>query len=146
MLSRRIVVMSFAVTLLAVASFSAPSQAGPETRDRIVLQGGDVIVNLVPTAPSDCPIDWVCLWELSNYDGGMVQYRDCCSWYNLADVGFNNKASAWRNRKSVDAKVADNANGSGAILCLNSGSQAASMGSWDNEATSIKIFSSSSAC
>lgn len=143
-LRRRVVFLTLA--LVAAASQSASSEAGSGPRDRILLQGGKVIVHLVPTAPSDCPVNWVCLWEHQNYTGQMVQYRDCCPWYNLGDVGFNNTMSSWRNRKTVDAKVADNTDGGGERLCLNDGAQSASVGSWDNRATSIKIFSSSGAC
>jgi hypothetical protein len=135
-------VFGVALSILALASSVAPSHAS----DRVVREGDGVIRFLGPTAPSDCPFDYVCLWANPEYLGSMVAYRDCCAWNNLAGVGFNNAASAWRNRKSVDAKVADNADGNGAILCLNDGAQAATMGSWDNMATSIKIFSGSGAC
>ena len=133
-----------AVTILIVGSFPGPTQAEPVSQ--LVYDNGNVVVNLLPTAASDCPLDWVCLWENPDFLGRMVQYRDCCPWYNLADVGLNNAASSWRNRKSVDAKVADFADGNGNRLCLNNGSQSSSMGAWDNQATSIKIFSGSGAC
>jgi peptidase inhibitor family I36 len=139
---RRTVVLAVLLSMVAVVGSPARSHAG----DRVVLHGGDVIVNFAPTAPSDCPLDWVCLWANQEYIGAMVQYRDCCNWNNLAAISFNNMASSWRNRKGVDAKIADNTDGNGAILCLNNGSQAGSMGSWDNQATSIKIFSGSGAC
>jgi hypothetical protein len=142
MIHRRMAVVGVVLSVLGVALSVAPTHAS----DRIVREGGDVIRYLGPTAPGDCPLDYVCLWTNQDYLGSMVAYRDCCAWNNLAGVGFNNIASSWRNRKSVDAKVADNADGNGAILCLNDGSQAASMGSWDNQATSIKVFSGSGAC
>lgn len=145
MLHRRFVVLTLVLSLLVIAG-SAPSQADWRQGDRVVLNGGETILYLVPTAPSDCPIDYVCLWANPEYLGSLVAFRDCCAWVNLADVGFNNSASSWRNRKAVDAKIADFQDGNGNRLCLNNGSQAATMGSWDNQATSIKVFSSSAAC
>lgn len=77
----------------------------------------------------------------------MVAFSGCCTWINLADHGFNNRMTSWRNRKDVDAKVAKWADGNGDRLCLNNNSSNASVGSaWNNEATSIKIFSGSGAC
>ena len=142
MVSRRLAVLVVALSILAVGSSPGSSFA----RERIVMHGGDVVVMRASLAPSDCPLDYVCLWENPDFIGGMVAYRDCCAWNNLANVGFNNVASSWRNRKGVDAKVANFADGNGALVCLNNGSQAGSMGGFDNQATSIKVFSSSGAC
>ena len=144
MFQRRLVVLVLALAFLAIASSPGPSLAG--SKDRIVMQGGDVILFPSMAAPSDCPFDYVCLWANAEYIGGMVAFRECCNWANLADVNFNNVASSWRNRKSVDAKVADFQDGNGNRLCLNNGSQSGSMGAWENQATSLKIFSSSGAC
>lgn len=135
-----------ALALLAIASSSAPSLAGPKGRDRVVTRGGDVILFPSMAAPSDCPADYVCVWANPDFIGSMVALRDCCNWYNLADWGFNNATSSWRNRKGVDAKIADYSDGNGNRLCLNNGSQSGSMGNWDNRATSLKIFSGSGAC
>ena len=124
----------------------------------VILLGGGVvedvgasqrneIVTRDAAAWGDCPADSVCLWDLANYDGRMVAFIHCCDWINLADHDFNNKMTSWRNRKSVDAKVAQWSDGNGDRLCLGSSSSNASVGSaWNNEATSIKIFSGSGAC
>lgn len=96
---------------------------------------------------TDCPAGWVCLWEHSNYSGQMVAFSECCSWKNLSDVSFNNVMSSWRNRKAVDAKIADFAGGDGDRLCLNSWSSDGWIGAtWNDRASSIKVFSSDTAC
>lgn len=130
---------------MALAWPAAPSRAGDASSGSVLLQGGEPIVQ--PLAANDCPVDYVCLWQDQDFNGARVQYLSCCAWYNLADVGFNNMMSSWRNRKSVDAKVAENADGNGERLCLNNGGQNASVSAaWDNRASSVKIFSGSGAC
>lgn len=141
-LHRRHVVLAVALTAMTLSWPAAPSRAGDDFLDGVVLQSG-----VGPLAASDCPVNYVCLWEHQDFNGQRVQYFSCCSWYNLADAGFNNIMSSWRNRKSVDAKVAENADGNGERLCLNDGGQNASVSAaWDNRASSIKIFSGSGAC
>lgn len=106
-----------------------------------------VLVGLEPTAASDCPSGWVCLWEDADFGGPIVMFRDCCNWENLADYGFNNRMSSWRNRKSVDAKVAEFTNGDGERLCLPSGQMDSWVGSsWNDTASSVKVFPSDGAC
>ena len=140
----------FFVLVLAVAFFtnglSSALPANGGSRDRIVMQAGDVILFPTMAAPSDCPSDYVCVWANPEFLGSMVALRDCCTWYNLAGWGFNNATSSWRNRKSVDAKIADFSDGNGDRLCLSNGGQSGSMGNWDNRATSLKIFSGPGAC
>ena len=98
-------------------------------------------------AYGDCPADHVCLWEDRDYSGQMIVVFSCCDWRNLADVSFNNRMSSWRNRKGIDAKVADFSDGNGDRLCLNNNSSSAFVGSaWNDRATSIKIFSGAGAC
>lgn len=139
-LYRRLILLVLAFTAMLLAWPATPLGAGGGA-----LKGGDPVV--VPLAASDCPVNYVCLWEHQDFNGGRVQYLSCCAWYNLGDVGFNNTMSSWRNRKTVDAKVAEGANGNGERLCLNDGGQNASVSAaWDNVASSIKIFSSSGAC
>jgi hypothetical protein len=107
----------------------------------------EVRVALEPVAASDCPSGWVCLWQHADFEGAMVMLHDCCAWENLADVGFNNMMSSWRNRKAVDAKVAELANGDGARLCLRSSSSDSWVGSaWNDSASSAKVFASDGAC
>lgn len=95
----------------------------------------------------DCPQDWVCLWEHTDFAGTMIQIQACCGWLNLADVGFNNKMSSWRNRRGVDAKVAEFADGGGERLCLGNGSSDNNVGAaWNDRASSVKVFASGTAC
>ncbi len=78
---------------------------------------------------------------------GTALFNDCCAWVNLADLGFNNIMSSWRNRKAVDAKVAEFADGGGERLCLDSFSNSAWVGSaWNDRASSIRIFTGDGAC
>lgn len=142
--NRRILLLAVAITAMA-AWPAVPTRAGGHASEGAVYGGDDPLV--VPLAASDCPVNYVCLWEHQDFVGTRVQYLSCCAWYNLADAGFNNTMSSWRNRKSVDAKVAENADGNGERLCLNDGGQNASVSAaWDNRASSIKIFSGSGAC
>lgn len=115
---------------------------------RIVYSGGDVVV--VPNegeAFDSCPNGWVCLFEDAAWQGNMLQFNTCCAWNNLSAFGFNNIASSWRNRMSVDAQIAKEPGGGGAILCLNNGSYSSTMpAGWDNAASSIRVRSISSVC
>jgi hypothetical protein len=121
-------------------------QAGTPSRDAGT-ELPEVRVLLAPVAASDCPSGWVCLWQHPDFEGAMVMFHDCCAWENLADYGFNNMMSSWRNRKSVDAKVAELANGDGARLCLRSSSMDSRVGSaWNDTASSAKVFASDGAC
>jgi len=121
---------------------------GAVVGDRIVYEGGSVVV--VPAAGDSfdsCLSGWVCLFASTNWQGDMVQLSSCCAWNNLSDYGFNNTASSWRNRLSVDAQLAKDASGGGARLCLNNGSYASSMPSgWDSAASSIRVRDASTYC
>jgi hypothetical protein len=115
----------------------------------IVYDGGDVIV--VPANEVEgfdsCPTGYVCLFANTSWQGTMVQFRSCCAWSNLSSYGFNDMASSWRNRLSVDAQLAKDANGGGATLCLNNGGYASSMPSgWDNSASSIRVRDGAGYC
>lgn len=122
---------------------------GIVTDGKIVYQGGDVVV--VPGIDIEtfdsCPSGWVCLFADATWQGDMLQFNTCCAWNNLSAFGFNNIASSWRNRMSVDAQIAKETGGGGAILCLNNGSYSSTMPSgWDNAASSIRVRSSSTIC
>jgi hypothetical protein len=118
--------------------------------DRIVYEGGAVVV--VPAGAGtesfdSCPSGKMCLFEDATWSGTMVQFSTCCAWQNLSNYGFNNIASSWRNRLSVDAQIADGAGGGTPRLCLNNGSYASSMpGGWDNTASSIRVRDAATYC
>jgi Peptidase inhibitor family I36 len=116
--------------------------------DRIVYEGGSVVV--VPAAGESfdsCPSGWVCLFANTNWQGAMVQFSSCCAWDNLSNFGFNNVASSWRNRKSVDAQIAIDVGGGGSKLCLNNNDFADSMpAGWDNVASSIRVRDAGTYC
>jgi hypothetical protein len=115
---------------------------------QIVYENGTVVVTPEPHAGFDsCPSGFVCLFANANWGGNMVQFSSCCAWRNLSDFGFNNIASSWRNRKTVDAQIADGAGGGTPRLCLNNGSYASSMpGGWDNTASSIRVRDAATYC
>jgi Peptidase inhibitor family I36 len=109
--------------------------------------GTGVRVALEPALASECPSGWVCVWEHADFEGQMVMFHDCCAWYDLADYGINNAVSSWRNRKSVDAKLATLANGDGDRLCLRSSSMDSALGpAWNDAGSSVKVFASDGAC
>ena len=123
-------------------------QGGVIAGDRIVYEGaGVVVVPSVAEAFDSCPSGWVCLFSNIIWGGAMFQISSCCGWVNLADYGFNESASSWRNRKNVDAQIAMNANGGGTKLCLNNGSYSSTMPTgWDNTASSIRVRDASTYC
>jgi hypothetical protein len=115
---------------------------------QIVYEGGNVVVTPgIGDTFDSCPSGWVCLFASTNWQGNMVQFSSCCAWNNLADYGFNNTASSWRNRLGVDAQLAMDASGGGSRLCLGNSSYASSMPSgWDNAASSIRVRDANTYC
>jgi hypothetical protein len=102
----------------------------------------------VVTAASfgDCPDGWVCLWTDSNYSGRMLQFQDRGSWQNLTAWSFNDEASSWRNRTNDDAKLAQNLEGGGNQVCMQPNSSNSMLTGFNDEATSIRIFKTSTVC
>lgn len=116
--------------------------------DTLSFDGGSTLLQVGPTAFSDCPDTWVCLWQDQNYAGRMLQFHDVTTnWQNLTDYGFNDQMSSWRNRKNKDAKWAWDVGGGGVQRCMNANSSSSYVGSGDNdEASSIRIFGSNTIC
>jgi hypothetical protein len=135
------------VTLVAVVFFSAvlPMSLSKGAEAEASTPDG---ITVIPNATAvDCPAGYVCLFEHADFAGTLLLLHDCCAWEDLADYGFNNAMSSWRNRKARDAKVAEFANGNGDKLCLNSSSSDAWVGKvWNDRASSAKIFSDAAAC
>ena len=147
---RRPRMLAAAVAITAVlSSVVIVAGGGAATAERTVarLAGGSIVVRSAPASISDCPSGFVCLWEHINFEGRMVGYSTCSTWFNLADITFNNLASSWRNRKSVDAVIADGANGNGDRLCLDNNSYSSSMpAGWNDQASSIRIRDDANHC
>ncbi len=116
--------------------------------DTVSFEEGDVLLQLAPMAFSDCPDDWVCLWQDRDFRGRMLQFREWQDgWQNLTNYGFNDEMSSWRNRKNKDARWAWHTNGDGTRRCMNANSSSSYVGNGDNdEASSIRIYSDGSFC
>ena len=138
-----------------------PPGAAIVDADTLSFAGGTVTLDLVPSAPTDgvCPSGSVCLWVDANYTGQRLTLSACdvdgdgtCDWVNLGPFNFNDVMTSWKNRKTVDAKWAWDANGGGTVRCMNAGAQNPQLpdnifGTGDNdEASSVKIFKSDTVC
>jgi hypothetical protein len=134
-------------TLAAVFPEGLPVGAVMIDTDSIALDGGAVILNLGPTALSDCPSNWVCLWHDSQFSGRMLQFQECCQWQNLSDYGFDDQMSSWANKRDFDARWAYLPNGGGTVRCMDSHSNNSWVGNTDNDkASSIRILDTDGAC
>jgi hypothetical protein len=95
---------------------------------------------------SDCPDGWVCLWTDANYSGRMLQFQDRGLWQNLTAWSFNDETSSWRNRTNDDAKLAQHLDGGGNQVCMQPNSSNSMLTGFNDEATSIRIFKTSTVC
>jgi len=95
---------------------------------------------------SECPDGWVCIWEHSNYEGRMLQFQDRGFWQDLSAYNFNDKASSWRNRINQDARLSQHAGGGGNLLCMQPNSSSSTMGGFNDEASSIRLYKTSDVC
>lgn len=115
---------------------------------------GAAFADLAPIGRAPCPSGYVCLYKDAQYLGQQVGFSACdydgdgvCDWVNLILFSFNDAMSSWRNMKTVDAKWSFNAGGGGTQRCMNSGSQNPQLtGSNNDQASAIKVFTSSAAC
>ena len=150
------VLMTFVVVLPAAAAEGSGQMrfmgvpvmpGGVVMGDRIVYEGGTVVV--VPAAAESfdsCPSGWLCLFEDIIWGGSQFQ-TNTTTWVNLANYGFNESTSSWRNRKNVDGQLAVNANGGGSKLCLNNNSYSSTMpAGWDDVASSVRVRDASTYC
>lgn len=108
--------------------------------------GTKVLENVGPFDFSECPEGWVCLWDNPGYQGRMLQFQSQGYWQELSAYGFNDQTTAWGNRTGNDAKLAQNAGGGGTQLCLQPHSNNSELTGFNNEASSIKIFTTSTVC
>ncbi|EME51657.1 peptidase inhibitor family I36 protein [Amycolatopsis decaplanina] len=113
--------------------------------DQIVWNGGETTLSLSPGAASNCQENYVCLYENRDFGGRRLQFRSP-DLKNLVDYGFNDQMSSWHNRRSVDARWYYNIGG-GTSRCMQAGARASYVGNADNDqATSLRIYTSGSAC
>ncbi|NHC16335.1 peptidase inhibitor family I36 protein [Motilibacter deserti] len=105
-------------------------------------------VSLGVAAYSDCPNNYVCLFEDPSWGGRIVR------WYvantAISDLGiytFNDRMSSWVNNSPYDARWFYNGSYGGTTRCMNAESgSAASLGGDDNEASSFRIYTDAVAC
>ncbi len=95
---------------------------------------------------NDCPDGWVCLWSSMGWSGTMVQFQDRGVWTNLSGYGFNDTARSWRNRTADDARVAENTSGGGDLRCLGQNDSGTTFGTFNDMASSIRIYTTSTIC
>ncbi|WP_340681455.1 peptidase inhibitor family I36 protein [Amycolatopsis coloradensis] len=113
--------------------------------DQIVWNGGETTLSLSPSAASNCQANYVCLYEHRDFGGRRLQFRDP-GLKNLVDYGFNDQMSSWHNRRGVDARWYYNI-GSGTSRCMQAGARSSYVGNADNDqASSLRIYTSASAC
>lgn len=55
-------------------------------------------------AASDCPAGWFCFWQDADFLNRRLQFLDCGQ-QDLADYGFRNQTTSWRNRTSSRIEV-----------------------------------------
>ena len=93
----------------------------------------------------DCAAGYLCLWEHGNFAGRRLQFQ-AAALRNLTDFGFNDQMSSWRNRRYGDARWYGDVNRGGPSLCMNGGAAAASIGPYNDTASSIQLYNSALAC
>lgn len=135
------------------------------TRRALVAAAAVVAVVAVSIGPvlaedesSGCLTGYACLFENRDFnhgnDGRVLQFRQCnitgdsnCDWQDLANYGFNDQMSSWRNKKSADARWDWHSDGSGTDRCMDSLSRSSYVGDGDNdEASAIKVFDRDNVC
>lgn len=84
-----------------------------------------------------CADDWLCLYQYKDGDGRRLIFQDE-KWQNLEEYGFNNMTSSWRNNQDDAGYLAGGTWGAGWVLVRDGKSYASEMGSYDNDATSVR--------
>jgi hypothetical protein len=92
---------------------------------------------------SDCPSYYICMWEDPNYRGSMyVRQPANTGSYDIDGWdGDNEISSVINNSPSVCVRMYDNDRWTGTTYALGKSEWASSLGSFDNEAESYKIYS-----
>ncbi len=99
-----------------------------------------------PSAASDCGSGVICLWGQQSFDGEIfVVAHQTNGWSSLVG-SFNDRARSFVNNKALDARLAENANGSGNHHCLPAATQQSTMGSFNGEASAIYVYGNNDIC
>lgn len=103
--------------------------------DTLALKASEVGAAATPS----CARGWVCLYEDSNGGGDRLIFQDG-GWQDLDDYGFNDKTSSWRNNQYSfdDGDLAEHDDGRGWNVHLDVGAYASSMGTKNDEASSVR--------
>ncbi|MEU7576268.1 peptidase inhibitor family I36 protein [Streptomyces sp. NPDC041068] len=89
-----------------------------------------------------CETHNVCLYDGKNFKGRMLTFNDEY-WHNLAKYGFSNKTSSVKNNQDGPgpfkdhAYLADGRNGKGKQVKFSQGEKSASLGKFNNKASSV---------
>ncbi|MGA4844046.1 peptidase inhibitor family I36 protein [Streptomyces sp. G45] len=93
-------------------------------------------------ARKKCKPGWFCIWDGTNFRGRMLKFNEE-RWHNLAPYGFSNRASSAQNRQDDPwplkdrAYLADGRNGDGKQRRFEEGDRYASLGRFNNKASSV---------
>lgn len=70
------------------------------SENQVAWHNGAVILSLPAstTALITCPAGWMCFYDLPNWGGRMLQFRDCGYWQHFGNFGFRNQVSSWDNK------------------------------------------------
>jgi hypothetical protein len=91
---------------------------------------------------SDCPAQYLCLWDGPTYGGARAQFHDN-GWQNLTDWGFNDITSSVFNNTNRWATIAEHINGGGMKTCFSPGEyrtfNTGGFPSWDGIASPVNL-------
>lgn len=89
---------------------------------------------------SDCPAQYICLWDGPTYGSARAQFHDN-GWQNLTNFGFNDVTSSYWNNTNRWAKLAEHINAGGMQICIAPGQYGTfatgGFPNWDNIASSV---------
>jgi len=134
--------------LLAIASLIIAEACGSSDPSlvphapKLSLDDGEVEL----TIPSDtelrgrCEDGWACVWWDAEQKGDRLRYKDHGKCQNLDDKGFSDEVSSWHNRTNVTTCLYWDRDCKGKTpIKLGPGERADHMGSWNDEASSIRV-------
>ncbi len=100
--------------------------------------GGNLIVTQAAAVayPWECQSGYFCLFSLNSGTGDRYSTSVAGSYVNLANVGFNDVANSWRNRRSTGTYIDESTTGAGWRICANPGQANIPVGS-QNEASRV---------